>query len=163
VEVLAVTLPVPRHPGLETLQRHRLDLDEHACDILAVLGLAGRETEPTVGHEHTGEPVPATRRGPGVPEKLGVVVGMDVDESGGAYQPGGVDHFLGRTIYFAQRGDLTAGHTEVAAVTGQPRAVDEKTVLNQQIILHHRSSFTSSVPTVPSSLAPDKDSLSRGD
>ena len=79
--------PVPVDPVLERGQRHALDLGHHPADVVGVGSPERGEGEPAVAADDRGDAVHVRRRGQRVPEQLGVVVGVGVDEAGGDHQP----------------------------------------------------------------------------
>ena len=82
VEVLREGLEVvPRHALEERVGRHVLDVLQRADEQLAVLGPHRRDREAAVAGDHRRDAVPARRGERRVPEDLGVVVGVDVDEA----------------------------------------------------------------------------------
>ena len=60
---------------------HVLDVLQRADEQLAVLGPDRRDREAAVAGDDRRDAVPARRRERRVPEHLGVVVGVDVDEA----------------------------------------------------------------------------------
>ena len=64
------------------------------------------------------------RREGGVPEHLGVVVGVDVDEAGSDDAAGGVQHDVTREA-LTDRHDATTGDRDVGADSGRSCAVDD--------------------------------------
>ena len=90
-EVLGEGLEVPRDAGGERRRVHVLDLLQRVGDELAVLGPGRGDGEPAVAGDDGGDAVEARRGERRVPEHLGVVVGVDVDEAGGHDAAVGVD------------------------------------------------------------------------
>ena len=78
-------------PCLERGQGHALDLGHHAADVVGVLGVDRGQGEPAVAADHRRHAVHVGRGGGRVPEELGVVVGVRVDDAGGHHEPGGVE------------------------------------------------------------------------
>src|SRR5262249_45890407 len=72
--------PLAAGGGEQRLQRHALGALERAQDELAMPGTGGRDAEAAVAHHHRGDAVPGRDRQHAVPEHLGVVVRVDVDE-----------------------------------------------------------------------------------
>ena len=138
VEVLGEALEGPWNAGLEGLDRHALDVLEGAGDGGAVLGPGRGDAEATVAHHHRGHAVPAGGCEVAVPQHLGVVVGVDVDEAGSQYEPVEVD--LGGAI----GGDVTDGRdapafdSHVGPASRCARAVDEVPVAEYDV---HQSSW----------------------
>ena len=134
VEVLAERMPVPRDPQLEGLERHALDLDHHPLEVLTVGLVAERcEREPAVPGDHRGHAEEVGRRGPGVPEELGVVVRVGVDEAGADGEAGGVDG-LGRLLADVADGDDAAvADADVGSDPGGAGAVDHGAALDDHV------------------------------
>ncbi len=72
----------------------------------------------------------------GVPEHLGVQVGVVVDEAGGDYQPGRVDRPRRAAPQAADRGDLAVPHPHIGEIRRQPRPVYHTTAANEQVVFH---------------------------
>ena len=87
--------------------------------------------------------MPAGQRAVGVPEDLGVIVGVEIDEAGSHVQAGGIDH-LGRIICIdtPHGGDVAILDTDIAADTGSTRAVKDHSVLDDDVerVVSHSSS-----------------------
>ena len=69
-------------PCFERRQRHALDLRHHPAGVVGVASLSGASVKPQLPPMTRRDTVPARRRGQRVPEELGVVVGVRVDEPG---------------------------------------------------------------------------------
>ena len=83
VEILGEALPVPvRGPraGRGRECPRRLPSARSACSRSA--GSAGREADAAIAHHRRGDAVPGRRREVAVPDRLAVVMGVDVDEAG---------------------------------------------------------------------------------
>ena len=90
--------PVPRHALLERLQRHALDPGQHPHQVVGirrvdrtVTGRERRDREAAVAAHHGGHAVQRRRAQRRVPERLRVVVGVDVDEARRDDEVGRVD------------------------------------------------------------------------
>ena len=121
---------------------------KRAHDRVAVLGAGRRDAEAAVAHDHARDPVPARRREVAVPEDLGVVVGVDVDEAGRQHQPVEVDH-LGarRRRQLAGRRDARRCGRRDRHVGRPGRAagpVDQRGLAQQQVHGGHPSATTMS-------------------
>ncbi len=88
IEVLLGRGPVPRHALLERLQRHALDAGQHPHQVVGIRRVdrpvtrgERRDREPAVATHHGCHSVQRRRAQRRVPERLGVVVGVDVDEA----------------------------------------------------------------------------------
>ncbi len=133
VEILAVAGPVPRHPLLERSERHPLDLLHHASQVVDVLGMDRRQGEPAVAGDDAGHAVEVRRRRPGVPEQLGVVVGVGIDETGAHDHPLGVDG-LGCVLGdVTDLDDAAVAHSDIGSTAGSSRAVDHRSTTNDEI------------------------------
>jgi hypothetical protein len=119
--------PVPGHAGPQRGQRHALDPRHHPRDVVDVLGRHRRQRKAAVATEHGRHAVQGRRAGIGIPEELGVVVSVQVDEAGGHDKPGGVDDLGGvRAVQVPRhRGDLPVLDTDVGFAAGQVTAVDQ--------------------------------------
>src|SRR5204862_466805 len=103
VEVVAVALPVPRQAFTQHREGDVLDAFHQLDQAVVVGGLAGREADAAVAHDHGGDAVPGAGLHAPVPGGLAVVVGVDVDEAGG-------DQLAARVDFFgAGAGDLSNG------------------------------------------------------
>ena len=91
VEPLAEGAPVPRRARLERVERHALDPRHHAHHVVDVLGPERRDREPAVAADHRGDAVQRRRGDRRVPQRLDVVVRVQVDEAGTHDQAVGVD------------------------------------------------------------------------
>ena len=73
---------------------------------------------------------------PGVPEDLGVVVGVGVDESGTDHEPVRVDGLGGGLLEGARLGhgdDPAAGDSDVGGAGGRAGTVDQRAIDNQRV------------------------------
>ena len=141
-EVIRGCAPVPGHAGFKRRKGHALDPREHRHQVGAGRGRERGDAEAAVaGHDcrHAVEGRRAERR---VPERLGVEVGVHVDETGAHDPTAGVDH-LGRVVVHRADGDdLSVADADVgrsARVTG---AVDDETVADDGV--EHRRPCPSS-------------------
>ena len=91
LEVLGEALPVPAQAFLQRLGGHALDACQQLDDVVVVTGVHRRHREAAVAGDHRGDAVARRRRQLWIPQELGVVVGVDVDEPGRHDEPGGVD------------------------------------------------------------------------
>ncbi len=88
---LAERPPPPVQPGLEGGQGHALHPGHHAGQVVGVLGPAGASENPQFPPKTVVTPWRGDGTGAGIPEQLGVVVGVQVDEAGRHDAPVGVD------------------------------------------------------------------------
>ncbi len=68
-------------------------------------------------------------------------MGVDVDKAGGDDLASSVKGTLGALPEIADRDNPAVADTDVAAVSGDPRAVDDRAVPDKQIIFHDGPSF----------------------
>ena len=73
------------------------------------------------------------RAGGRVPEQLGVVVGVQVDETGRQRLSLSINGFRGHIINVANRHDPPVADTDVAAARGRACAVDDLGIADEQV------------------------------
>ena len=127
VEVLGERLPLPVDALLEGGERHALDLGHHAAQVVGVVGMERREGEAAVAGHEGGHAVDVGRRGERVPEELGVVVGVRVDEAGAHDEAArielvarGVGDAVGGVVAEGDGDDPSVLHADVAGAPGAP-------------------------------------------
>ncbi len=138
--VLAEGLPGPAQARVEGAPGHLLDLAEGGAEELAVLGAQRREGQRAVAGDHGRDAVLEGGRREPVPEQLGVVVGMRIDEARG-------DHEARRVDLPARRSELAPTHGGDSgpldgdrAELGRPaRSVADETIAQDEI--EHGDSF----------------------
>ncbi len=126
VQVLAEGGPGPGHAVLECGQGHPLDLGHHATDVVRVLGVDRGQREPAVPADHRGDAVDVRGRRDGVPEQLGVVVRVRVDDAGGHHEPGGVELGLRRLVDHPDGSHAAVPDAHVGPDRVGPGPVDER-------------------------------------
>ena len=90
--------------------------------------------------------MPARQRAVGIPEELGVVVGVQVDEARRHDQAAGVDRLVGLAgADLADLGDHAVLDADVAAEARQAAAVDDHAAADHAIESGHVSSVSPSV------------------
>ena len=122
---------VPLDAGLQRGDVHVLHLLERADDDAAVLGPGGDDREAAVPGHHGRHPVEARRRQLRVPEHLGVVVRVDVDESRRHDVPGGVEHGVALEAV-ADGGDASPVDGDIGAPPNGAGAVEHRATSNHQ-------------------------------
>lgn len=131
VEVLAEGGPGPVDAFLQRGERHAFDPRHHPPGVVGVLGPVGVERgegEPAVAARDGGDAVVHGGGGVGVPEELGVVVGVRIDEAGGEDEPVGVlagDGLFGDGPRLGDDDDPAAPDTDVGGVRGPAGAVHD--------------------------------------
>ena len=144
--------PLPGRPLLHRAERHPFDPGQHPHQVVAVLGLAGRDGEAAVAHHQRGHAMPEAGREQRVPQHLVVVVGVDVDDAGSDNLALGVDDALGLARHLAGLDDLAALHRHVAGKRRCAGAVDDRPVPNDEVVhemappARRRGSFEPRIP-----------------
>ena len=82
--------------------------------------------EAAVAADHRGDAVDVGRRGRRVPEELGVVVGVRVDDAGRDHQPGGVELGAAGSATSPDLDDAAVLDADVGLPGGTPGAVDDR-------------------------------------
>ena len=136
VEVLRKRLEVvPRDAGEERVGRHVLDVLQRADEELAVLGTDRCDREPAVAGDDTRDPVPTGRTERGIPEHLGVVVRVDVDEARCDDVPGRIERPPAVEVV-ANLGDDAAADGDVGAATRRAGSVDDRAAFDDDVRAH---------------------------
>ena len=135
VEVVGEALPVPREVT-QGVDRDAFDHRHHPHHVFGVTRREGRDREAAVAAHDGGDAV--RRRGARrrVPQELGVVVRVDVDEAGCHDQAVGVERAAGGLVDRAippDRHDATVPHTDIGAEPGRAGAVDDGPPADQHV------------------------------
>src|SRR5262249_35338065 len=130
---LGECLPTPVERLAHDRSRDVLDALHQFYEFLAMLGLAGRETDSAVAHHHRCDAVPGRRDEPTVPHRLGIVVSMDIDESRGHDAALGVDLLRGPLRHLSDRDDAAVLDGDVPVAWSVPRAVNDRTVSYNEV------------------------------
>ena len=70
-----------------------------------------------------------------VPVQLGVIMGVEVDESWGYDEPTGINHFRGvAAVQPADFGNLTVLDAQIGFVAGDPRSIDDRAASSREVI-----------------------------
>ena len=134
VEELRERDPVPRQPGLHRVVGDGLDPGHGEHGSLPKLGSHRREPEPTVADDQRRDAVPARQGAVRVPEELGVVVGVEVDEPRGHVAAGGVEDTTPvGAPEAAYLGDPPVADPQIGPVPGRAGAVDDRPVLDDHV------------------------------
>ena len=141
VEVLGKGLElVPGHPGHQGVEAHVLHVLEGADDDLDAVGPGGGDGEAAVAGHHRGHPVERGRAEVGVPEHLGVVVGVDVDESRGHHLTGGVQFGRPRQPVADGR-DAAVADGDIGPPAGHSAPVDQRPAPYDDVTVHGHARF----------------------
>ena len=138
VHIFGEGFPVPRHAFGERCAGDVLDPFHQADQPFVAVGLGGGEADAAIAHHDGGDAVPARRRHFGVPRRLSVIMGVDVDEAGGDDLAGGVDFLASRAEVFTHRDDPVAVDRDVRDKGRSARTIDDGAAANHQI-MHVRS------------------------
>jgi len=136
IEVLREGLPTPLNAFGQGRAGDVLHPFHELDQPVVPVGLDRGETDPAVAHDRGGHPVQRRWRELGVPGGLAVVVGVDVDKTGGDDQPGGVD--LTSTgadfIRFDDGADGVAVDGDIGAAGSGPGAIDDGSTPDHQVM-----------------------------
>jgi hypothetical protein len=136
VEVLRERLElVPGHTGGQRVEAHVLHVLERAGQQRHAFGPDGRDGEPAVAGDDRRHAVKGGGRQVRVPEDLGVVVGVDVDETRGDDLAGGVEHAFALEVG-ADVGDAAGGDGDVGGLSGGARPVHHGAAPDDDVSAH---------------------------
>ncbi len=141
IEVLGERLPGPADAVVEGGAGDVLDPLHESDQPGALLRGDGREPDTAVAEHQGGDAVPRRRRQGGVPGDLTVVVGVDVDETGGDDLAVGVELLGARGVDSADDGDVPVIDGDIGDDRAGAGAVDHQPVANDQVV-HLGSSGT---------------------
>ena len=128
IQVLGVAFPAPADAGQHGLAGDVFGPFQVAKHQVGLGFPARGQGEATVAHDDAGDAVVAGTRADGVPEHLGVHVGMAVDESGGDDVAVGVDVVGSLLGDPADAGDPAVDDAQVRRKCGRARAIDDGTI-----------------------------------
>ena len=137
VEIFAEGFPLPLQAFVHDRAGDVLDAFHQLDQAFAVGGLAGGEADAAIAHDGGGDAMPGGGRHVAVPDRLGVVVGVDVDEAGGDEFAFGVDFFRAAARDRADRGDPVADDADVGLARRAAGAVDDGAASDDQIKCGH--------------------------
>src|ERR1019366_4395163 len=92
-----------------------------------------------VAHHRRGHAVPAGTGAGGVPEDLGIHVGVAVDEAGGDHMPVGIDLVAGPLVDPPDEADAAVDDAHIGPVGTETGAVDDGPVPDHDVIGHTTS------------------------
>src|SRR6202011_3032046 len=90
VEKLRIADPVPRHPSFHRGERNRLVASHCQHRAFPGLGSDRGEAESAVADHYRGHAVPTRDAAVRIPEQLGIIVRMQIDETGCDNEPSGI-------------------------------------------------------------------------
>ena len=135
VEEIGEALPFPGQALDHDDLGNVLDAFHRADQQAAILLAAWREADPAIADHHRRHAMRRGRIQPVGPDRLAVIMGVDVDEAGGDDLAGRIDLLIGGAVDRADRGDPIALDGEVALVRLSTAAVDDRAVANDHIIM----------------------------
>ena len=155
IEELGEGHPVPGHPLLHRREGDGLDPGHRQHRPLALLGTHRSEAEAAVADDRGGDPVPPGQGAVRVPEDLGVVVGVEVDEARGDVETLRVDDLprLARRNS-PDLGDEPVPDPDVRTIPRHPGPVEHGPAANDPIKGRHVFPPSSSFPRNPRSRPP---------
>ena len=135
IQVLGEGLPVPGHAFRQCGSGNVLHSLHQSDQPLVAAGPGRSEPDTTVASDQGGHSVPAARSEHVVPGGLAVVVGVDVDPSGGDQQALGI-HGAGRGLasVVADAGDDAVGDGDVRRPGRSTGAVDDGAALDHEVV-----------------------------
>ena len=98
--------------------------------------LTGGKCQPTVPHDKGRHSVPARGREQRIPEDLGVVVGVDIDEPWGDGKAISLDDLPCIAAHLAHCNDAASLNRNIAGIALCTGAVVDSSVFDEQIVAH---------------------------
>ena len=147
VEVFGIALPLPRDSLGHRAAGNVFDSLHQGDQPVVPIGGGGGKADTAIAHHDGGDAVPTRRCHPRIPGGLGVVVGVNVDETGCHQAPGGVDLAVGErsaASRFDGR-DPAFVHDHVAVAGGRASAIDDGAIADHQVMHRRRSSEDAAV------------------
>ena len=133
IEIIAKALPVPRHRGFESLQRHAFDPRQHRREIFGRFGRQRRYRKAAKASQHRGHAMKAGGAERRVPEDLHVVMGVDIDEAGRNDPACRIDGLARFFAHFADCDDAPVPDADIAGKSWAARAIDDRAAGNLEI------------------------------
>ena len=138
VEIFGKRLEPPfvAETGLQRLDAHALDIFECPQNKTAVLLARRRNAEPAIAYHDRRHTVPRRDRQLPVPQKLGIVMRMYIDDAGGNDLPPGVDSRPRPGGGLPHRHNFAIANTDVSGIARRAGAVDNESTHDLQIVVH---------------------------
>ena len=133
VEILIERPPVPGARILHGAQRNSLHDSHHPLDIRGISGRQRRNRESAVAAQDGGHSVEHRRACGGVPQQLGVVVGVHIDEAGADHGTAEFDSLLSGFVGSTDHGDAPVTDRHICLERLLPGAVHNGGVSKDQI------------------------------
>ncbi len=137
VEIFGKGLPVPRQPLGHHDFGNILDPLHHRDEHVALMRLAGREADPAIAHHGGGHAMVRRGREPVFPQRLPVIMGVDIDEAGGDDPAARIDFLAPARFDAADRGDPPVLDREVRSLAPIAEAVEDRAAANHQVKIVH--------------------------
>ena len=136
VEKLRERLPMPGQPVDHHHARDVLHAGHHVDEDVVIFGAAGCEADAAVAHHRGGDAVRGGRDQPIRPDRLAVVVGVQVDETGGDEKAGRVDLAHPGLADVSDGDHHAVADGDVGDEGFAPEAVDHGAAANDQVKGH---------------------------
>jgi hypothetical protein len=136
-EIFGKGCPFPFNRLAQHLRGHRFDPHKRADDVVAVFRTARREREAAVSRNQGRDAMKARRCREGIPEQLGIHMGVEIDEAGRQGQPLCVNNAVSTAGHPSHLGYPVTDDGNVAHTGWQPAAVVDPGAFNNQIVSHH--------------------------
>src|SRR5271167_1712481 len=122
IEIFAKAFPVPLQALMQYSTGNIFNTFHQFDKLLAIAGSYWREPDAAISHHHRGHSVPAGRRQPGIPYRLGIIVRMNVDETRRNEKSTSVYFLAPGKGYFPHRCDFAVlhSHIELPQFAAQP-------------------------------------------
>ncbi len=133
---------------LQCGQGHSFHPSHHPGEVVGVLGAGRGEREAAVAPDDGRHPVEGGGARGRVPGELRVVVGVQVDETGGHQETVGVDDGCCRFVDLADRHDRAVAHADVRAAGGASGPVHHRPTTDDQVE-HRATSLAAHPPWLP--------------
>ena len=141
--------PIPGDALGQRGVRNRFDVGQVPRRDFAIIGLAGCHTDAAISHHDAGHAVPGGAADHRIPADLRIVMGVRIDESRRDDQFRCVDLALAAFGDLADFDDAIAVDCNVAAKPRGAGPIDDRAVLDYQIIRHSSSPIRGFAPVSP--------------
>ena len=134
VHILGKGLPIPAHAFGECGAGNVLDAFHKSDQPLVLVGFGRRESYTAIAHHDRGDAVPGARRHFGIPGRLAVVMGVDVDEARRDRKAAGVDFLAALCCDGANGRDQAVVDGYVADKGRGAGAIDDRAVADDHVM-----------------------------
>ena len=133
VEIIGEGLPIPVQSFIKDDAGDFLDSFHQLDQRLLMLGQHGGKTNAAIAANRGGHAMREAGVEPVVPQKLAVIMGVDVDKAGGDNRASGVDHFARIARNGADLDDQAVLDRDVRRIASCTRAIDNRAAADNQI------------------------------